>query len=620
MNKDCSGCKKKCKRNDFLKCGYCKQILCIDGCSQVTYNRYDLMTAERRSTWKCRKCIIKSSTPLAASSSKPKPKTKDVKFKGMRFSGLEHSSVNSSHHTQDGNVQKSNSQERLEALNSSLLKTPGPTNIESSDLNEIIQLSVIHNNDHVTTRKKESDTVNNTNILKSGPSCIGCQDLNEETEEVTSDSQTSGNDSLQLSVINNSDNVTCRKRYIVNVPVKNSFDSLSSAETDDEDKYHPVKETSIGFPRSMSCLDLNEITQKNELESLREQVLILKTQLLSAENEIETMLSENCNLKLEVNRYVTKIEQLAKLGLNINSRKKKTKNKGNKNYTLPNLEAENDLTTEKLSVVQPLAGKFISNQAEVIRNSKTDTDHLDVDKENILMNTSMTTKKSKLHIFSNNKNLKILKNIENSDLYNDNDFCNYIYPNNGITQVLKGLKEKLKGFTKDDHCIIMIGEEDFKATQNYAILVRNIRDYLQNVEVCTNIIIAVPTYICGGSMYNSRVETFNSLLLRDTQLHNYAYCFDSNAQLTYEMFSIKTGKLNNQGVKNVLRCLRRLIIKEHAEVDNTKESYTQSNHLNRKNQATQTDYNIKYSSNDINGDNGNGSQFFQEKLTLTDEA
>ncbi|KAJ2944204.1 hypothetical protein O0L34_g18181 [Tuta absoluta] len=60
-------------------------------------------------------------------------------------------------------------------------------------------------------------------------------------------------------------------------------------------------------------------------------------------------------------------------------------------------------------------------------------------------------------------------------------------------------------------------------------------------------------------IFNHNVEIFNTLLYEDTLKNNYAYFFDSNADLTFEMFSKYTGKFMNTGYKKLFANLRIII-------------------------------------------------------------
>lgn len=158
----------------------------------------------------------------------------------------------------------------------------------------------------------------------------------------------------------------------------------------------------------------------------------------------------------------------------------------------------------------------------------------------------------------------------------------HITNNVGIEIVLKDLEIKVKDYTKQDFCVILIGGTDFHYSQDYKMLVRAIREKLTKITN-TNIILTTPTYICGKPLYNYRVETFNNLLNRDILSHKYGHLIDSNKDLTLDMFSYRTGKIKKYGVKNILHRIADFItsiritnddLEEHDEINNeTEEDY-----------------------------------------------
>lgn len=106
----------------------------------------------------------------------------------------------------------------------------------------------------------------------------------------------------------------------------------------------------------------------------------------------------------------------------------------------------------------------------------------------------------------------------------------------------------------------MIGEKDFKSAGNHIELIYLIKESLMLITH-TNVIVCCPTYVRGALIHNYRVELFNNLLHFDIQNNNYAYFFDTNHDLTLDMFSYRTGKLNRMGTKRIFDSIfDRLII------------------------------------------------------------
>lgn len=110
----------------------------------------------------------------------------------------------------------------------------------------------------------------------------------------------------------------------------------------------------------------------------------------------------------------------------------------------------------------------------------------------------------------------------------------------------------------DDFCVIMIGETDFYSPQNIKLLVEIIRSKLHNITN-TNVIVAAPTYILGKMIYNYRIESFNNeLFIKCLDLTN-VHVFDSNKELTMDMFSEYSGKINKNGIKCIFHYITELV-------------------------------------------------------------
>lgn len=82
----CTVCKKPIKRNCYLCCASCKNNYCIEGCSQVSTKRLDVLEKSRRATWKCNVCTkakrSSTSTPMKAKY-KSKCRSADPEFKSL---------------------------------------------------------------------------------------------------------------------------------------------------------------------------------------------------------------------------------------------------------------------------------------------------------------------------------------------------------------------------------------------------------------------------------------------------------------------------------------------------------------------------------------------------------
>ncbi|KAG7303368.1 hypothetical protein JYU34_011859 [Plutella xylostella] len=190
--------------------------------------------------------------------------------------------------------------------------------------------------------------------------------------------------------------------------------------------------------------------------------------------------------------------------------------------------------------------------------------------------------------------IMILSNIKRRDIVStaksllpEHQICHYLYEGGHIQQMIEGLEKKLEAFTQTDYCILMIGEHDFKVTKNYSLIVENIREKILSVQH-TNVIIMLPTFKCFGSvtLYNKRLESFNNLLYLDNEIYQYAYIMDSNKNLSYshKMFSYITHHINNYALNVIFRDVSVLILQikrqeqdASCELDNSETE--NSNHM-----------------------------------------
>lgn len=163
------------------------------------------------------------------------------------------------------------------------------------------------------------------------------------------------------------------------------------------------------------------------------------------------------------------------------------------------------------------------------------------------------TRMSKLCILSTNKNNKMLEIAE--DVFPNYRICHYLTPNCGVEYLISDLDLKLKDYNMNDYCLIFVGDEDFRRTKSYVELTISIRETLSKLQH-TNIILCAPTFKLNdySTMFNMRIETFNSLIYLDACSYNYAYLFDSNYYLDYDfsMFVKSSSSVNNRGMANIL--------------------------------------------------------------------
>ena len=327
------------------------------------------------------------------------------------------------------------------------------------------------------------------------------------------------------------DFVTKRKNYVINISTENSFASLST-EDDEEER--------------QSSLLCNEVYQNcNETEELRVKIQQLQNKLADAENKITMILSENLELKqknskLELNAKLNTITygsptSTKNIDKELTSNKKKKINKNKRRLNFTNIEEQ---TNTSLNIDND---KSHDNEPHTNKNSQQSS------------SSDLFISKKNLCIISSGNQHSLINLLENTNVATSYNYCHYILNGAGIDDMLKSASTKVKNFNKNDYCVILVGEHDFTAGQdvNYFDLVLNINYHLETLKH-TNILFALPTYICGAIIHNYNIEVFNKLMLRDYGIFKNACCFDSNLHLQLNMFSSKTGKLNKSGLKNII--------------------------------------------------------------------
>lgn len=363
-------------------------------------------------------------------------------------------------------------------------------------------------------------------------------------------------------------NVTHRKKHVINVSTGNSFCSLLTEsdldDSDDEmDSTNEHSDNSTSGNRAIlnrSCPNLKSRTIE-DLEDLEKRFSALEKKCASAEQEIDNLMLENNCLRKKIEGYELKIKKLTTICKSTEKKypsnnKSAVKSVSDKHTpkrmksTLNFSDNQDVAENQEHPVAKPLATptstpKATPSVAKAPKKIKTEP---------------------KLCIISSNTNNLLGLAEEN---FNQVKLCHYRIPDGGTRELLYGLQSKLQGFTLQDFCVIFIGDSDFRSTSNYRSLIEFIREELQKV-LHTNVIICLPTYRIGNctSLFNYRIELFNSLLYTDNLTYEYAYIVDSNKNLLYSpaMFSNQRGSINKRGqtvVFNDVLVLMKEIHKQH---------------------------------------------------------
>lgn len=321
----------------------------------------------------------------------------------------------------------------------------------------------------------------------------------------------------------------------------------------------------------------------DQINELKHQIVELKIQLESAHAEIANLSLENHEIKEKLEDHERKLEMFRKATKTLNTLTPKRTNKCSSTYrninvtpqnntqNKPNLtdtdttqiiktnvmEIEANINTFNKSTNNANANNLLDNYTNIQReNPVTSNKNLKESTDTTTSTKTITTKttqiKRKLYIISTDKRYNI-EALE--DTYGNNyDIFHFKNPNGGIKELLTNIEFRLKGFTMNDFCLILIGETDFQMTADYVHLVLLIQEKLQKLSH-TNMVIGLPTFRLNTTFFNSRIETFNNLLYLNLSLHKNAYMFDTNLNLdyNYNMFTKYKGVINNTGIQCILQ-------------------------------------------------------------------
>lgn len=298
-----------------------------------------------------------------------------------------------------------------------------------------------------------------------------------------------------------------------------------------------------------SMPELSEDEEDIQLIAYKDEIKKLQSQLQSAHNEIELLSLQNSDLK-QINNELMKKNDIFK---NIASSPIKKKVKTPLKKTI-----NSSMKTKQTQTTEYPTFKLCTQE------DKTKITPQDIKQPKI----QLLPMRHKICIVSSETSDRIYKMSEKTQLANYSR-CHYRTPRCGLKHVLCNIHEKVRNFTFFDYCIIVIGEEDFRQTNNYMELVSYIRETLLPLSH-TNFIISLPTFKYmennANIMFNSRIDIFNNLIYMDAETHKYAYILDSNLNLpySYDSYNQRSGSINNKALNIIVTDLESFILNLNA--------------------------------------------------------
>lgn len=250
-------------------------------------------------------------------------------------------------------------------------------------------------------------------------------------------------------------NVTIRKKYLINVSTDNSFQSLS-----DDDVLDDVGDTinTSACQLNMSC-PVGGANDSNDLTEMNEKVELLQYKLGSAEAEIDNLLAENFQLQKKIAEQELKIEKLTRICKTpIGGNRKRTKN------------ISKSLNVTDASLIQSLnTSQDLGVPAEPEPIQIPDSGRIDLQKEGDTHNMWHAVEQS--HSANNNtwkhrvliladETGRGLRNILQKRLGQEYHVTSSLKPYASLEHVLLNSYVQCQDFTKSDYIVILAGSHD----------------------------------------------------------------------------------------------------------------------------------------------------------------
>lgn len=362
------------------------------------------------------------------------------------------------------------------------------------------------------------------------------------------------------------DNITHRVKQVINVSIENSFQSLSASI--DEDGDLDSSSTTPQRKLNRSCPDLDSCG-RIDMDIMSQKLINLEEKLTIAENEIENLLSENYNLKDQIEKYKLKTKQLTELQSTPVSRPSTTRKK-RKNLQRITLDLNDSVEAQPDHINSLTVG-----QTEECINSTTKKTMQQSPPSSPSNSAQLNHPigKPKIHILGDEQVrglsslLKKTRTGEWNDIY---DVASMIKSYAPCTEILSGLETLTQNLTKDDIFILSIGSHDKNPYLCFAELCKALyilRDYkVFLLSVQNNNYLNVNT-LNGELQLLTKNYTNCKFINVNASANNNAYpkhsaldwiCFKLNIEINYL-------KYNQYFIKNALK----FRVKKNTTVDKT---------------------------------------------------
>lgn len=353
------------------------------------------------------------------------------------------------------------------------------------------------------------------------------------------------------------------QNFLENITFRRPRNNSESDVNNSHIRERTLDDTTNSLPNISDDDDASE-----QLKQMREKIENLTLELQSAHEEIAALNIENTKLQTKNDDLIRQNQLLKTVTSSPKSQKTPLRTKSHSNAQLcshkklhPEIdETKLTATNSEVSGKKQLHKKNTASKARITRKiSNTNLNSLmHTQKTQHMEKQPKTDQQRKPHLcVISGRNNNVLQNLEDT-FAKKFTFCHFSKPAAQINELLMGIETKVCKLTKEDFCIILLGESDIKMNQNYISVIQLLRNTLKKITH-TNVIICPPTYICGALMFNYRAEQFINLLYLDVETHKHCWFLDTNKNLSLDMFSSFTGKLNKYGMRQIINDIKKFI-------------------------------------------------------------
>lgn len=255
---------------------------------------------------------------------------------------------------------------------------------------------------------------------------------------------------------NSTENVTQRKKIIVNISTENSFESLSESFSD---TYAEITES-----LNRSCPDLRRIPGEDTVE-MKIKMENLERKLKMAENEIESLLSENYKLQNKIKEHEKKIHKLTHIcSSDIKKKRRKSLNKAKINYTGNESFQENILNKN----ISNNLNSQIETSSEIFQSDLPNTSTINNSTIHQLIRPALDGVDSsktcvegtyRVHIFGDDQGRGVCKQLQRI-FGGKYKIMSEIKPGATTDRVLEGILSTCSNYGKLDYILIITGSND----------------------------------------------------------------------------------------------------------------------------------------------------------------